>query len=177
MSRIISIVTLSMFAVSVFAQNTTTSKENETNIQNTNSTTTMLSERNQWAGKVADELANLPEDIQKKCQEAKNRADELGRQIQALKVDSLTTEQQKSAIKELIAAKKAEADARISAAMENIEAFKTEHKAEIEAAHVQVRARIEAKKEELKAKRAEIEKKIAEKNAEINDPVEKDTQE
>lgn len=68
----------------------------------------------------------------------------MGRQIQAIRVDSLTTEQQKAAIKELIAAKKAEAEARIRVAMEIIEEYKTEHKNEIEAAHMEVRARIKS---------------------------------
>lgn len=160
MNKFICAVGFSLFAISVFAQDTLA--PSKTRIEDR-----IQQERNEWSGKVADELANLPEDIQQKCQDAKNKADEFGRRIQGIKADSLTPEQFKAKLEELIAQKKADAEARIALAMQKIEEFKTAHRAEIEAAHADIRARIEAKRVELEAKRAEIEKKIAEKRAEI----------
>lgn len=168
MNKLFSIATFTLLSAGAFAQNSTI---NQTSTTSKNVTDHIVMEKKQWSGKVADELANLPEDVQRKYQQAKNRADELGRQIQAIRVDSLTTDQQRAAIKELIAAKKAEAENRIRVAMESIEEYKTAHKNEIEAANMEVRARIEFKKEELKAKRAEIEKRIAEKRAEVDNTV------
>ncbi len=161
MTKLLAVVAVSVFAVSVFAQEPSNSPSREKAEQN------MVRERSGWSEKIDDELANLPEDVQRRCREAKEKADALGRQIQAIKVDSLSPEELRAKIHELIANKKADADARIKEAMEKIEEYKSAHKAEIEAAHANVRARIEAKKAELEAKRAEIEKKIAEKKAEI----------
>ncbi len=161
MIRLFTVTAVALFAFSAFAGDSLTSPTREKAREN------MMRERSQWSDRIGDELANLPEEVQKRCKEAKDRADALGRQIQAIKVDSLSPEELRAKIHELIAAKKADAEARIKLAMEKIEEYKTAHKAEIEAAHADVKARIEAKKTELEAKRAEIEKKIAEKKAEI----------
>lgn len=161
MTKLLAVVAVSVFTVSVFAQDTTTSPIREKAKEN------MMMERSGWSEKIGDELANLPEDVQRRCRDAKDRADALGRQIQDIKVDSLSPEELRAKIHELIAIKKAEADARIKEAMQKIDEYKSAHRAEIEAAHANVKARIEAKKAELEAKRAEIEKKIAEKKAEI----------
>jgi len=161
MTKLLAVVAVSVFAVSVFAQDTATSPIREKAKEN------MMKERSGWSEKIGDELANLPEDVQRRCRDAKDRADALGRQIQDIKVDSLSPEELRAKIHELIAIKKAEADARIKEAMQKIDEYKSAHRAEIEAAHANVKARIEAKKAELEAKRAEIEKKIAEKKAEI----------
>lgn len=161
MTKLLAVVAVSVFAVSIFAQEPSTSPSREKAKEN------MERERSGWSEKIDDELANLPEEVQRRCRDAKDKADALGRQIQAIKVDSLSPEELRARIHELIANKKADADARIKQAMEKIEEYKSAHRAEIEAAHANVRARIEAKKAELEAKRAEIEKKIAEKKEEI----------
>ncbi|HEX3020731.1 MAG TPA: hypothetical protein VHP36_10535 [Chitinispirillaceae bacterium] len=162
MTKLLTAVAVFAFAFSLFAQDSTVAQDSRTKAKGD-----MVRERNQWSEKVGSELADLPEEVQKRFRDAKDKADALGRQIQAIKVDSLSPEELKAKIQELIAAKKADAEARIKLAMEKIEEYKTAHKAEIDAAHSDVKARIEAKKAELETKRAEIEKKIAEKKAEI----------
>jgi Tfp pilus assembly protein PilN len=161
MTKLLVVVAVSVLAISAFAQDTSTVPSRETAREK------MMRERSGWSEKIDDELANLPEDVRRRCKDAKDRADALGRQIQEIKVDSLSPEELRAKIHELIARKKAEADERIKQAMEKIEEYKSAHRAEIEAARAEVKARIEAKKAELEAKRAEIEKIIAEKKAEI----------
>lgn len=161
MTKLLSVAAICLFSISAFAHDsiaTPSPEQIKERIQNA---------RLEMAGRMADELANLPEDIQVRCREARDRADRLGREIQALRADSLSPEEMQARIKELIAVKKAQADERIKVALEKIEAYKTEHKAEIDAAHAEIKARIDQKKAELETKRAEIEAKIAAKKAEI----------
>lgn len=123
--------------------------------------------RSQWTQRVADELARLPEEIQCKIEEAQKKIKAVEKEIQALNTDSLSPQELKLRIKEIIKLKKDEADARIKIALQRIDEYKMGHKAQLDKAQDDIRNRIESKKAELEFRRAEIEKKIAIKKAEI----------
>ena len=117
MTKLLAVIAVSIFAVSTIAQDSSSTQSREKAKEK------MMKERSGWSEKISDELADLPEDVQRRCKDAKDKADALGRQIQAIKVDSLSPEELRAKIHELIANKKADADARIKQAMEKIDEY------------------------------------------------------
>ena len=62
--------------------------------------------RSQWAQRVSDELARLPEEIQCKIEEAQKKIKALEKEIQSLNTDSLSPQELKLRINEIIKLKK-----------------------------------------------------------------------
>jgi hypothetical protein len=177
MTKLLSLVAVSLLTINAFAEDSTKTQSRDGSgiVQRDRPDApdsvaqvkdSIVKVRTEWSGKVGQEVADLPEDAQMRCQNSRGRADSVGLQIQALRADSLNPVAFPVRVKEMMDARKVEADGRVKEHMEKMEEFKTVHKEEIETAHADVKARVETKKVEIEAHRAEIEKKIAEKKAE-----------
>lgn len=172
MTKLLTATAIALLSVGVFAQDSTKSSFSEGQIKER-----IEHARYEMTEKMEDELVGLSDDIKHSYRQAYDKADRLGKEIDAIKADSSDEEYTYTRIKELFETKRADAEARIKSALEKIDEYKNGHKDQFDAAHADMRERIEQKKADLEEKRAEIEAKIASKRAEIEAALAKDVEE